>query len=150
MSTKTSHIDIKTLATNPNWVIFTAQNPTNRSFTTALKNRRLHLDLVEELENGPYRHTFIEVHGSYAGKQEQAVLVWSNTPIDRKQAASIARHHNQECVLTADGLTYQNGNLRPVIDVSYPLTQPEDNYTLIGSHYVRFNINFEDVVTSEK
>jgi hypothetical protein len=143
---KTSHIDLTTLSENPNWVIFTAQNPTNYDFVTKKINSDLHEELIEELNNSPYRHTFIETFGYFTRKPELGVLVWSNEPVTRDNAANIAKRYNQECVLTRDGLVYQDRSCHPLIDISYPLTEPEDNYTLIGSIYIQANIDFETTI----
>lgn len=135
--------EILDLLKSPNWVIFTTQNPTNLCFVTARKNAALYWELIEELQNSPYRNTFESVHGRYNGKYEDAVLVRSLNPITRQEAASIAKRYHQESVLTCEGLVYQNGSCHPIIDWSFPATEPEDNYTLLRSTYFRANIDFE-------
>ena len=127
----------------PTWVIFTAENPDNKHLTE-VENACLRVQLKRNLTI--LGCDFEEVFGKYDGKQENGVILYPVAEVTRQLAAQIARHYGQESVLTNEGLVYQDGSCHPVIDWVFPLTEPEDNYTLFRSTYFRANINFEEKI----
>ena len=135
--------EILDLLKSPNWVIFSAQNPDAKKLS-GVENASLHRQLVELFRKGGI--PFETVVGRYNGNYEDGVIVFTPCALARKDAADLAKSYHQESVLTHEGLVYQDGSCYPVIDWSFPLTEPEDNYTLLRSTYFRANIDFENKI----
>ena len=133
--------EILDLLKSPNWIIFTNQNPDGKKLSDA-KNARLYQDLLKAYRSEQL--PFESVHGRYNGNYEDGIILFTPIPVTRDNAAATARLYGQESVLTYEGLVYQDGSLHPVIDWSFPATEPEDNYTLLRSTYFRANINFDE------
>lgn len=131
---------LEQLLKTPTWVIFTSQNPDNKQLSP-VENASLLVQLKRNLS--VLGCDYEDVFGQYGGKGEEGVILYPVAEVTRDLAAQIARYYGQESVLTHEGLVYQNGTCNPIVDWSFPLTQPEDDYTLLRSTYVRANINFD-------
>jgi hypothetical protein len=135
--------EILDILKSPYWVIFTAQNPDAKKLSEK-ENASLHRQLVQS-----YREAgipFETVCGRYSGNYEDGIILFTPLPVSRDGAADLAKRYGQESVLTNKGLVYQDGSCHPVIEWAFPLTEPEDNYTLFRSTYFRANINFEEKI----
>lgn len=137
------YTEILDLLKSPNWVVFSAQNPDAKKLSD-VNNASLHRQLVELYRNAGI--PFETVVGRYNGNYEDGVIVFTPCAVTREQAAELAKNYGQESVLTHEGLVYQDGSCNPVIDWSFPSTEPEDNYTLLRSTYFRANIDFENKI----
>ena len=135
--------EILDILKSPDWVIFTAQNPDNKQLSE-LNNAALHQQLLRTLK--VHSVPFNEVHGRYSGKDEVGVIIFPREKVTRSLAAELAKFYGQESVLTHEGLVYQDWSCHPITGWSFPLTEPDDNFTLIDSTYVRANINFDEKI----
>jgi hypothetical protein len=131
--------EIIDLLKSPYWIIFTNQNPDAKKLSV-VENNSLYRQLVESYREAEL--PFETVCGRYSGNYEEGIILFTKKPVTR-DAADVAKRYGQESVLTHEGLIYQDGSCNPVIDWSFPATEPEDNYTLLRSTYFRANINFE-------
>lgn len=132
------HIDIPNLLKNPNWIILTNQNPDGKKLSS-FQNAVLFQDLIRKLQHEGIK--FEIIYGMYKGIKEEAVFLQGFAPVSRKLAAEYAKMYGQECVLTADGLVYQDGSSNPAIAMVLPHSEPEDNFSLLQSTY--FNIEID-------
>jgi hypothetical protein len=128
---------------SPTWVIFTAENPDNKQLSE-IENASLRVQLKRNLNT--HGCNYQAIFGKYDGKSERPVILYPAVEVTRDLAASIARYYGQECVLTHEGLVYQDGSCHPVTGWGFPLTEPDDNFTLIDSTYVRAEINFDEKI----
>ena len=128
---------------SPTWVIFTAENPDNKQLSE-IENASLRVQLKRSLNI--HGCNYREIFGKYDGKSERPVILYPAVEVTRHLAASLAHYYGQESVLTHEGLVYQDGSFHPVTGWSFPLTEPDDNFTLIDSTYVRANLNFDEKI----
>jgi len=128
---------------SPNWVIFTSENPNGEKLSFK-ENEHLYNNLLSQLkEDGS---VFEEIFGHYNGNNERSVIVFTGMPVTREFASDIAKEYQQECVLTKDGFVYQDGSLNPSRGISYPLSTPEDNYSIMRSTYFTVDIDFDTLI----
>ena len=132
--------EITELLNNEHWIIFSAQNPDAKKLDDA-QNEILHQDLIRRLDHQGRKYE--EVYGRYSGNKEKGVFLQTLVPADRQIAASFARHYGQESVLTSEGLVYQDGSLHPTKGIVFPLSEPEDNFSLLRSTYFYCDIDFD-------
>jgi len=131
--------DLLKLLKSPSWIIFTNQNPDAQKLSDGT-NDRLFRELCEKYREAKFH--FETVFGRYGGNDEDGIIWFTDKPVTRELAAEVAKQYGQESVLTHEGLVYKDGSCHPVIDWSFPATEPEDNYTLLRSTYFRANIDF--------
>jgi hypothetical protein len=134
------YAEILDILKSRNWIIFTNQNPDGKKLSDK-ENSSLHRQLVQAYREEGLK--FETVVGRYNGNYEDGIILFTPIAVARENAAATARQYGQECVLTAEGLIYQDGSVHPVIDWVFPATEPEDNYTLFRSTYFRAEINFD-------
>ena len=126
-----------------NWVIFTSENPNGEKLSFK-ENEHLYNNLLIQLrEDGS---VFEEIFGHYNGNNEHSVIVFTEMPVTREFAADIAKEYQQECVLTKEGFVYQDGSLNPSLGITFPLTVPEDNYSIMRSTYFTVRIDFDTII----
>ena len=126
-----------------NWIIFTNQNPGGKKLSDK-ENSSLHRQLVQAYRERGLK--FETVVGRYNGNYEDGIILFTPIAVTRENAAATARLYGQESVLTHEGLVYQDESCHPITGWSFPLTEPDDNFTLIDSTYVRANINFDEKI----
>jgi len=136
--------NIQELLTHDDWAILTAANPKGKEHGEEF-NTKAQAMLARDLDELGLSYT------PTVGKYGQVEPGFAVVGITSEQAQELGRKYDQDSVLTAQGLIYQDGSINPATGVERFTETPEDFYTTIPELGTQFavGINFDERIAPQ-